>query len=227
MDGDVGEERGRGSSEWGNQRPNIMSNIDRVKDAAERARMEKYVADLQATKRSVKSFPGPSGETIDCVDIYAQPALRRQGMEGHQVQLLPGNRPPEAQDAALTREGKVSTPNQLFLLTGQTCSDKTAPMGRLTMDTLKRFRTLGDFLRKQIEMRKPAGGGSSSAPHEWAHASRGAANWGGESIFNLFSPYVEKEDEFSLSQMWITRGGGGNLETVEGGWQVYHDLYGD
>lgn len=95
------------------------------------------------------------------------------------------------------------------------------------MDTLKRFRTLSDFLRKKSELRKPGGGGSSSAPHEWAHASRGVANWGGESIFNLFSPYVEQEDEFSLSQMWVTRGGGKDLETVEGGWQVYEDKYGD
>jgi len=38
---------------------------------------------------------------------------------------------------------------------------------------------------------------------------------------------VEKADEFSLSQMWVTRGGGVNLETVEGGWQVYRDFYGD
>ena len=66
--------------------------------------MEKYVADLQASKRVVKSFSGPSGETIDCVDIYAQPALKKEGMEGHQVQLLPTNPPPEAQDTTLSRE---------------------------------------------------------------------------------------------------------------------------
>lgn len=216
-----------GSREWGNQRPNIMASVDRVKDATERARMEKYATDLQASKRVVKSFQAPSGETIDCVDIYSQPALKRRGMEGHRVQLLPKSRPTEAQGAALARKGKVSTPDQLFMLTGETCPEKTAPMGRLTMDTLKRFKTLDDFLRKQSEMRKPVGGGSSPAPHEWAHASRGVGNWGGESIFNIFSPYVEKEDEFSLSQMWITRGSGANLETVEGGWQVYQDLYGD
>lgn len=216
-----------GAGEWGNQRPNILAAVDRVRDAAERARMEKYVADLQAAKRVVKSFQAPSGETIDCVDIYAQPALRRPGMEGQQVQLLPTSRPPEVKDATLAREGKVSMPDQLFTLTGQTCPEKTAPMGRLTLDTLRRFRTLDDFLRKQSEIRKPSGGGSSSPPHEWAHASRGVANWGGESIFDVFSPYVEKADEFSLSQMWITRGGGANLQTVEGGWQAYHDLYGD
>jgi hypothetical protein len=38
---------------------------------------------------------------------------------------------------------------------------------------------------------------------------------------------VEKADEFSLSQIWVTRGSGADLETVETGWQVYRDLYGD
>jgi hypothetical protein len=218
-----------GAGEWGNQEPNVIKGADRVKDAAERVRMEQYVEGLQAAKRVLKSFPGPSGETIDCVDIFAQPALRRQGMEGHQVQLLPSSRPPAAQDQSLSRAAKVATPDQLFTLTGQSCPEKTAPMGRLSMDTLKRFRTLDDFLRKQSELRKPVGGGStsSSPPHEYAHASRGVANWGAESIFTVFSPYVEQANEFSLSQMWVTRGGGANLETVEGGIQVYRDFYGD
>jgi Neprosin/Neprosin activation peptide len=218
------------SGEWGNQRPNITAEqIDRVQDATERSRMEKYVDDLQASKHVVKSFQGPSGETIDCVDIYSQPGLKRQGMEGHQVQLVPTSQlpVPEVREGALAQEAKVRTPGQLFMLTGQSCPDKTAPMRRLTMDTLKRFRTLDDFLRKEGVVRKPIGCGSGSAPHEWAHAYRNVANWGGESIFNVFSPYVQKDDEFSLSQMWVTRGAGSNLETVEGGWQVYEDLYGD
>jgi len=223
----VSARRESASGEWGNQMPNIRVSVDRVKDSAERTRMERYVNDLQASKHVVQSFPGPSGEAIDCVDIYSQPALKRKGMEGHRVQLLPTNRPPEVQEGLRAREAKVRMPDQLFMLTGQTCPERTAPMGRLTMDTLKRFRTLDDFLRKEGNIRKPIGGGSGSAPHEWAHASRGVSNWGGESIFNLFSPYVQKEDEFSLSQMWITRGGGSNLQTVEGGWQVYEDLYGD
>ena len=43
----------------------------------------------------------------------------------------------------------------------------------------------------------------------------------------MWSPYTEQSNEFSLSQMWVVRGAGSNLETVEGGWQKYRDLYGD
>jgi neprosin-like protein/neprosin activation peptide len=208
--------------------PNKVADEDRVQNAQERARMEKYIADLQASKKVLKSFPGVEGETIDCVDIYAQPALRRAGMEGHQVQLEPSTKPPEASDQTLSREQKLQAVNQLFALTGQTCPDKSAPMARLTMDTLKRFTTLDEFFKKQFaDIEKPTGGGSGSSTHEYATAGRTLDNWGAEGIFNIWSPYNEQTKEFSLSQMWVARGSGGDRETVEAGWQKYYDLYGD
>lgn len=215
-------------TEGGNTAPNIPSDVDRIQSAEERARMERYVADLQSFKKVIKSFPGPSGETIDCVDVHSQPALKRQGMEEHQIAFAPTNKPPEAQDKSLSPEQKLETPNQLYMLTGETCPEKSAPMARLTMETLKRFRSLDEFFQKKyIDIRKPTGGGSGTSAHEYAHAARSVNNWGAESIFNVWSPYVEKEDEFSLSQIWVTRGSGTGLQTVEGGWQVYQDLYGD
>jgi hypothetical protein len=209
--------------------PDQPASEDRVQNAEERAKMEKYVADLQATKKVLKTFAGAEGETIDCVDIYAQPALRRTGMEGHAVQLEPSTKPPEVTEN-LSRDQRVQAPNQLFNLTGQTCPDKSAPMARLTMDTLKRFRTLDEFFEKQFaDIEKPTGGGggSGSATHEYATAGRSIDNWGAEGIFNVWSPYNEKPGEFSLSQMWVARGDGAPRETVEAGWQKYHDLYGD
>jgi hypothetical protein len=216
-----------GGPEPGNAAPNLSADadVDRVANAAERARMERYVNDLQTAKQVVTSFPSLTGETIDCVDVNGQPALKRPGMEGHVIQFAPTTLPQTRDQGASER--RLQVPEQLYGLTGQRCPDRSVPMARLTMDTLKRFRTLDEFFqRKYIDIQKPTGGGSSS-PHEWAHASRSIENWGGEAIFNVWSPYVEKSDEFSLAQMWITRGSNANLETVEGGWQVYRDLYGD
>lgn len=44
---------------------------------------------------------------------------------------------------------------------------------------------------------------------------------------SLWNPYTERSDEFSLSQKWVVRGSGSDLETAEAGWQKYKDLYGD
>jgi hypothetical protein len=190
--------------------------------------MERYIKEFQASKKVVKSFIGPSGETIDCVDIYGQPALKRKGMENHRVQLKPTNRLPQSPADKPDPPESERIPEQLYGEVCETCPEDSVPMRRLTMETLKRFETLDDFFQKQAGgIRKPCLGGSGPTVHEYAHASRSVDNWGAESILNLWSPFVDETDEFSLSQIWVTRGSGANLETVEAGWQKYYDLYGD
>ncbi|MGH7489655.1 MAG: neprosin family prolyl endopeptidase, partial [bacterium] len=65
--------------------------------------------------------------------------------------------------------------------------------------------------------------------HEYAHAAKAAYNIGSQALFNLWSPLVEQNDEFSLSQLWETRGiySDNTLQTVEFGWQVFRNKYGD
>src|SRR6185369_2841619 len=41
------------------------------------------------------------------------------------------------------------------------------------------------------------------------------------------APYTQWSNEFSLIQMALTHGNEGGVQTVEAGWQVYRDLYGD
>ena len=54
-------------------------------------------------------------------------------------------------------------------------------------------------------------------------------NWGAESVLSVNKPYVERSDEFSLSQIWISGGEWDpkTLETVEAGWTVNWAQYGD
>lgn len=217
----------RETPEPGNSSPNRPQTEDRISNAEERARMQRYVAELQSSKTVIKSFRGLSGETIDCVDVFNQPALKRKGMEGHAVEFAPKTQLPEARDETLKGQEKLRVPDQLYSLTGETCADKSVPMARLTMETLKNFRTLDEFFQKQFTDIEKPGGGSGSSTHEYATVRRTVDNWGGESILNLWSPYNEQSNEFSLSQIWVVRGSEGNRETVEGGWQKYRDLYGD
>ena len=44
---------------------------------------------------------------------------------------------------------------------------------------------------------------------------------------NLWDPPIGANQVFSLSQHWYVGGSGGNLQTVECGWQVYPGMYGD
>lgn len=219
-----------------NQDPNDRNDtnitdtvIEKVKNAKERARMQTYLNEYQKGQKIIKSIVGPSGEIIDFVDLYSQPSLRKHKITRDQIQFFPSSFPKEVGRDSIPKQVEYKTSNMLFELTGDTCPVGAIPIRRLTMKTLTSFETLEDFFHKSHGyINPPCGGdGGSAAGHEYAHAARSISNWGAESVLNLWDNYVEKSDEFSLSQMWVTRGSGANLETLEAGWQVYKDLYGD
>ncbi|MCP4386139.1 MAG: neprosin family prolyl endopeptidase [Hyphomicrobiales bacterium] len=202
-----------------------------VKDE-ERKRMEEYLRRYVAEETIITTLKLPSGEVIDCVDIYRQPALRRTGMEAHKIEFKPRGDPEDDKE----RESKVSEkdvdPASLRQLTaarqdygadGIICPEKTIPIRHLTMEILLNFETLDDFFHKN----PPHTANGPNNLHQYAHAYRNGDNWGAQSVLNVWSPYTERSSEFSLSQIWVVRGSGDNLETVETGWQKYRDLYGD
>lgn len=215
--------------EFGNTEANDTAIfVERVKNSEERARMEKYLAEYQKGQKVVRTIVAPSGEIIDYIDLYTQAGVRMNKIEKNEIQFAPTIRPESEKEDSGARAAAVKTPDMLFMLTGDSCPKGAIPVRRLTMETLTRFETLDDFFRKgHGYIHPPCGGDGTSAGHAYAHAARSVANWGGESILNVWSPYVEKSNEFSLSQIWVVRGSGNNRETVEAGWQVYKDLYGD
>lgn len=217
------------ADEWGNNEPNKPEIlIERVKDKDERVRMEQYIEDYYQQVKIVESIKALSGEIIDCVDIYTQPAMNSPEMKGHEIQFEPQNMPEEFINQRRTGGVEIQEPGQLYQLTGETCPKMTIPLRRLDMETLTRFETLEDFFNKRggfIE--PPCGGDATPANHEYAHAYLSVDNWGAESILNVWSDYVERADEFALSQIWVVRGSGSDRETVEAGWQLYPNLYGD
>jgi len=216
--------------EYGNTQPNDSAiRVDRVKSPEERARMEKYLAEYQREQKVVKTIVTSSGEIIDCIDLYSQPGIRMNKIGRDEIQFAPKTWPSIEKDTSYSKSMTVKAPDMLYLLTGDSCPKGAIPIRRLTMSTLSQFETLDDFFRKGHGYIQPPCGGDDgeAAAHEYAHASRRIGNWGAESIFNVWSPYVEKSDEFSLSQIWVVRGSGADRETVEAGWQVYKDLYGD
>eukprot|EP00850_Spirogloea_muscicola_P016626 SM000136S00172 [mRNA] locus=s136:140986:143087:- [translate_table: standard] len=72
----------------------------------------------------------------------------------------------------------------------------------------------------------------SYAGHEYAigeYSGNSGLIYGTKATFNVWNPYVEFASEFSLSQLWLVAGsyGNGDLNTIEAGWQLYPNKYGD
>lgn len=214
----------------------------RVATPAEIERMEAYI-DANRAREVMTTLQLADGDTVDCVPIAAQPALRRPGMEDHKLLLEPRTtalleRLATPPDARLHEKRTAPPATQIYGRAGAVCPPKTVPIAQLTMNTLMRFRTLDDFLRKErygeladrvprLDDRRQRPEEGSNDNHQYAVVRRYVDNWGAETIFNLWTPFTEQTDEFSLSQMWVARGSGDNTETVEAGWQSYKSLYGD
>lgn len=202
----------------------------------ERRRMEEFLAANVPREGVVKSLDTPWGDVIDCVEVRRQPALLKAGMEGHELQLRPSYGAELEQLEAPKDERQAEAPVQEYARLPEICPEETVPIRRLTIEELTRFATLGDFLSKH-----PSGAGREdrfdrpedlpeAGPtdrHQYAAARRYVANWGSESRLNLWKPYTEAAKEFTLSQVWVARGSGSSLETVEAGWQKYKQKYGD
>jgi hypothetical protein len=220
------------AAQRGDQRPPQREPVVRVKNADERRRMEQYIADYYRPLKVVQTLEVPGGELIDCVDINTQPALHRKGMEDHEIQLRPSQVPvPLREGKGILPEG-AQVPEQEYLEIGGPCPARSVPLRRLTIETLIRFQTLEDFFKKEAQTTRieqpPCGDdGSSSSTHEYAHARQNIANWGAESVLNLWNVWVEWSNEFSLSQIWVVRGSGADRQTLEAGWQSYKNKYDD
>lgn len=210
------------------------ASVRRVASQVELGRMETFLEANRVREGLVKSIRTAEGDQVDCVTAAVQPALKQAGKARLSLLTAPRTAPALKQAPAAKAAANPGEPARQLYLAGDTCPDKTVPIRHLSIDDLARFRTLGEFLHKDpvgIRPALPKGVQpplkGSTALHQYAHMYRFVANWGGESVLNIWSPYTESSSEFSLSQIWVVRGSGANLETVETGIQKYKDLYGD
>lgn len=218
--------------------PDASADSSSLSEAEKTAMYTQYIDDLYTADSVVSTFSTSYGDTIDCVEIEAQPSLRHTGIARTAIPMQPTTLPTDANDSVQASSvSQVESNQSLMQMEGNSCVAGSIPILRLTVDRLRNFKDLGAFRRKYADDRVYTGNVSvsaiepprvgSSASHQYAVARRDIANLGAESFLNLWAPYTEKSSEFSLSQIWVTRGTGADLETVEAGWQKYRDLYGD
>jgi len=190
----------------------------------------------------IGSQPSLKGAGLDAKDIRSAPDVPP-------VDNAPQNAAP-ANPADFGMDGTSDTDGNVRL-----CPAGAIPVLIPSLEDLCRFKRLDHRIRKfptshdgnsEILAHRPPGEtankppiqvappGSDALPgfeppagHEYAHAYTWVDNQGEQADFNVWQPYVQRTDEFSLSQLWVVRGSGSDRQTVEFGWQAYYDLYGD
>ncbi|KAJ6800875.1 uncharacterized protein M6B38_202430 [Iris pallida] len=170
-------------------------------------------------KPPVKTIRSPDGDVIDCVRSHLQPAFDHPRLRG-QKPMEPPERPKEHGTS-----GRVTESFQLWASSGDACPEGTVAIRRTKEEDLLRASSVKRFGRKPESVRRD----SESGGHEHAVGYVvGDQFYGAKASLNVWAPNVTYPSEFSLSQIWVISGSfGDDLNTIEAGWQVSPQLYGD
>ncbi|CAH2053810.1 unnamed protein product, partial [Thlaspi arvense] len=186
-------------------------------------------------KPAVKSIQSPDGDIIDCVPISKQPAFDHPFLKDHKIQMKPNYHPEGLFDdnkvSAKPKEKETHIP-QLWHRYGK-CSEGTIPMRRTKEDDVLRASSVKRYGKKKhrtVPIPKSAEPdliNQNGHQHAIAYVE-GDKYYGAKATLNVWEPKIQHTNEFSLSQIWLLGGSfGQDLNSIEAGWQVSPDLYGD
>ncbi|WOG87000.1 hypothetical protein DCAR_0206220 [Daucus carota subsp. sativus] len=199
------------------------------------ARIQKHLDGIN--KPPVLTIQSPDGDIIDCVPKRKQPALDHPLLKNHKIQRV---RPemPKSSSANFTEERmRLKGAWQAWHEKRERCPRGSVPIRRSHVHDVLRANSLYDFGKKRrafapmTARHKEAPDVVSGNGHEHAIAYTGASQevYGARATINVWDPSIEVVNEFSLSQIWVLSGSfdGSDLNSIEAGWQVSPELYGD
>ncbi|KAI4376971.1 hypothetical protein MLD38_014671 [Melastoma candidum] len=178
------------------------------------------------TRHAIKSILSEDGDVMDCVDMYKQPAFDHPALMDHKLQMAPSDHLP-VETSSLSEEpgsGKQGiTVSQLWQRSGS-CPKGTVPIRRSWKGEGRKFRNIRDDWdtkdSKAVNQQLPN--------HSMAILFAVGYNYNGaKGDIKVCNPYVEKDDEWSKSQIALKNGPSDNFESVEAGWAVNPGIYGD
>lgn len=210
-------------------------------------RIQKHLRKIN--KPPVLTIQSPDGDIIDCVHKRNQPALDHPLLKNHKIQKAPTTWPKAAKSEAptATSDGRDSNKNsssdgtarrawQTWHDSLDRCPEGTVPVRRSTVHDVLRAKSLYEFGKKRrpllpLAPRPYAPDVVTGNGHEHAIAYTAASTevYGAKATINVWDPSVQAVNEFSLSQIWVLSGSfdGSDLNSIEAGWQVSPELYGD
>ncbi|MEV0444571.1 neprosin family prolyl endopeptidase [Streptomyces spectabilis] len=190
--------------------------------------MQAYVLDLYQGVDTVESYVETDGQVVDCVPEDAHPAARRWG--GLAVAPDQGPPQPPGPDRPMTQDPRsreaVSPPPRSAV---RTAPAGTTPLYRTTLSGLCRFPNLAASSAKQ---RPPADTDAEATPaalgKRYATGEQNIPCLGGASRINVWNPFAAASNQSTFSQQWYYAGlEGPVLQTVECGWHVDIEMYGN
>lgn len=180
-------------------------------------------------KPAVKSIQSPDGDIIDCIHRHNQPAFDHPLLKNHEIKDLP-ERPSRLPSRMNSTSLSVHSA-QTWHVSGY-CPEGTIPVRRTSVEDIMRAESPRHYGRKSRlpprVVQKPDVSNGNGHEHAIAYV-QGEEYYGAKATINVWAPRIETMNEFSLSQIWVLSGSfdGSDLNSIEAGWQVSPELYGD
>ncbi|KAL6501199.1 hypothetical protein OROHE_025062 [Orobanche hederae] len=230
-------------TQYGNNNNN--NNIGQVVISSLRlARIQRHLDNIN--KPPVFTIQSPDGDIIDCVHTRKQPALDHPLLKNHKIQRVPSSEMPKSMrnykvktDGAKDRNTTTGNSGarrvdplikgvwQTWHQNGARCPNGTVPIRRSTVHDVLRAKSLYHFGKKKSKY--GAFKVAAAAPDVVSGNGHEGEVYGAKATINVWDPSIEVVNEFSLSQIWVLSGSfdGSDLNSIEAGWQVSPELYGD
>jgi hypothetical protein len=193
----------------------VFAETPGVAAPEEQIRMTAYLQDFYKGVKITHQFT-EHGQLASCVNIYTQPSLNHPDLHNHQIQRQPS----PGLMKVLEQQGTALKGHFADSPLVSECPEESIPIHLYTLEEVARFKTLREFQSKPMEDSSVRRKGAT-ANHQYAAIRQNVNAIASQSTLNIWSPNVERNNEFSLSQIWLQRGSSSDLETVEAGWQVY------
>ena len=195
-------------------------------------RIRDYVNDRQKKRSVIARTVTDLGQHLDWVEPESQTA------DGRIAEPPAADIPATAWADEDEHHPRTLVPLELATGRGEHGPKGTVPILHRDVAKLHPVGTLQDYLSKhgrQVNLMAVHGDHEIAAAvdtsrHVYAHSEQRITCYGTEGNINLWQPYVEWSDEFSLGQTWLSRGvgtGRTGKQTVEVGYQTFPNLYGD
>ncbi|TVU04466.1 hypothetical protein EJB05_47576 [Eragrostis curvula] len=193
-------------------------------------------------KPALRSIQSEDGDIIDCVARHEQHGLDHPLLKDHTIQAeqpqvpaaVAGYEFSTAAAAAANRTRRRRRGAWQTWHHGGHCPRGTVAIRRTTADDVLRASSVARFGRKKMHAARAANAPDvvTGNGHEHAiayTAAGGSAVYGAKATINVWDPSIQESNGFSLSQLWILSGSfnGSDLNSIEAGWQVSPELYGD
>ncbi|MCL7037505.1 hypothetical protein MKW94_029072 [Papaver nudicaule] len=189
----------------------------------ENIELERQIKTLNKTP--IKTIKTKFGDTIDCIDIYKQPAFDHPRLKDHKIQMVPSSILEETTSINISSSSifRVSVVDNGF--GKERCPPGTVPIRRTKTEDLVNARYL---LQKANRIDTNRYSPSHINHHFVSVEEMGQEKsyFGGLACVSLHGLELNY-NQFSTAQIWLESGPTEEINSIEFGWMIYPELFGD